>query len=671
VSVSLSQNAPLDRVDKPGARASRRLGQPRLPFVVGAAASIVVLILRYAGVLVEPVAVAVVVLCFVFSPGPRRVSERYLLLFALGFGWLPLLGWVPGIGTEVDVPGIVLAITIGVTCGHQVHLGRTRARTVALPTYSELVAVILGIAVTLWWTLPFARLSLSGRLAWLFAGWDNNSHFSIFQANLQLGSFIHVRPHLPGGGDRLGYDYPQGMHQAWAQAVRLWVPHPPMTIPWLLNAYSVMLLLTTGSIVILGCMAIARLCRRDLFAALPAMAIIVTLFGIGRFAPFNGFPNYELAVAAAAVGVSLLVRPSLRPHLNLFVVAGMGLIVVYNWYPLIILVAPAVAVAAIRARSTSSGRDRLVTTAAIVATAIAIAMPAAVFLHRGTSTLYELGGGIVPPWGLLMVCLAALIGVAIFRQATHPDRTTNLIIAAPAVLGASAITFLAAFEDHATGSVSYYGQKFAAGVFAIDLIVLVCVLAGEVASSRFRLRLSMPMAFTATALLSVAALQIDGYVGPYSWSKVINGPGSPSSIDAKGLVLHHHLDRARLRSPEAESVLTAAQTARTSGAGQWWYVDPQGAKRNGAFTNFAEFDEWFIDLLGDPSNAAYYGVVPLAPTLDFLHTPHVYAQFIIKHFPNPENGRIHLFVPNWLRGVIVRQDPEWGRPGALLQIQTP
>jgi hypothetical protein len=118
-------------------------------------------------------------------------------------------------------------------------------------------------------------------------------------------------------------------------------------------------------------------------------------------------------------------------------------------------------------------------------------------------------------------------------------------------------------------------------------------------------------------------------------------------------------------------LLTAAQTARTSGAGQWWYVDPQGATRNAPFTNFAEFDEWFIDLRGDPSNAAYFGVGPLASTLDFLNTPRVDAQFIIEHFPNPESGRIHLFVPEWLRGVIVHQDPAWGRPGALLLIQTP
>jgi hypothetical protein len=633
--------------------------------MVGAAASVVVLILRYTGILIEPAAIVVVVLCFVFSPGPKRVAERFLLLFALGFGWLPLLGWVPGIGTAVDVPGIVLAIAVGVTCGYQVHLGHKRARTVALPTLPEIMALITGGVVTLWWARPLVRLSESGRLQWLFTGWDNNTHFSIFQQNVQLGSFIHVRRALPGGSDRLGYDYPQGMHQAWAQLVRMWNPHPPMTTAWLLNAYLVMLLLTTGSIVVVLCMAISRLCRRDLFSALPAMAVVVALFGVGRFAPFNGFPNYELAIAAGAVGVSLMVRPTFSPRVNFFAVAGMGLIVVYNWYPLILLVAPAVVFAALRARSASTGRARHLTTVGVVAVAIAYVMPFTLFIHRGAQTLNETGGGISPPWGVLTVCLAALIGFAIVRQTMNPDWTTNLVIAAPAILGAGTIAFLAYYEVRGTGTVAYYGQKFAAGVFAMTLTVLVCVAAGDVAKSHFRLKLSKPMAIFGAAVISVAALQIDGFVGPYNWTNAIGGY-SYSTIDAAGIILHNNLIYAPVTSAEAQSVLEAAQMARAKGSGQWWYIDPVSAN------SFAFFAEWFAVLRGDPTQQEYDRVGDvLAPSLDEPPTPDVAAQLIIQDFPNPSDGRVHLFVSSYIRGAIIGRDPAWGRPGALLTIQTP
>jgi hypothetical protein len=665
VSVSPSLVGPLDRVEEPDTR--MRAGQPRRfspAVLIGLGSAAVVLVLRYAGILIEPVAIVAVVLCFIFLPGPKRLAERYLLLFALVLGWLPLLGWVPRLGTTVDVPGIVLAIAVGVTCWHQVRTGRVGARSIARPSLSELIALIVGIAVTLWWALPITRLTLTGRLQFLFTGWDNDTHFAIFQQNVQLGSFIHVQPNLPSGGTRLGYDYPQGVHQAWAQMLRLWNPHPPLATSSLLNAYIVMLLLTTGSILVVGCMAISRLCRRDLFAALPAMAVIVALFGVGRFAPFNGFPNYELAIAACAVAVTLMVRPTLSPHPNFFAVAGMGLIVVYNWYPLIILAAPAIVVAAMKARGATSGRSRRLTELAIVVIAIAYVMPFTLFLHRGAKTLNETGGGVVPPWGLLMVCLAALLGVAIFRQATRRDWSTNLIIATTAILGAGAVSVLAFYEVRSTGSVSYYGQKFAAGVFAVVLTILVCVLASEVASSHFRQKVAMPMAIVATVVISIAALQVDGYVGPYSWSEMISGFSGASAIDAAGLVTHN--DLYTLSPAEAASVLVAAQTARSKGDGQWYYIDPEGPN------SFAFFAEWFDILKGNPTQQSYDQVgVALAPSFDLPPTPDIASYQIIQDFPDPQSGRIHLFVTPYIKEEMIHLDLAWSERGALLLLQTP
>jgi hypothetical protein len=626
---------------------------PVLAVTVGALVSIVVLVLRYAGVLVGPAAAVVAALCVIFFPGPRRLSERLLLLFALIFGWLPLLGWVPGLGTSLDVPGVVLAIAVGVTCAHQVQLRAHRGRGVStVPTASDLVALAIGGAVAMWWALPYAKLTLSGRLGYLLTGWDNNSHFGIFEANLRLGSFIQVRPNLPGGGYRLGYDYPQGMHQAWAQLVRLWNPHPSFAVPWLLNAYSSILLVTFGGTVILLCMAVSRLSGRDLPVALPGMAIVVALFGTGRFIPFAGYVNYELAIAACAVCISLMVRPTLSPLLNFFAVAGMGLIIAYNWYPLLALAVPAVVVAAIKARSAFVGSQRRLVTVVVFVTAIAFVMPAVTFSHRGVSALDWFGVWSPPPWGLLILSIATLAAIAIYRQNAHSDWATNIIVGWAAIAGGGAILVVSVYETRTASVVAYYGQKLATAVFAVALIVLVCVLVSDVANSGARRRLSMPVAIIASLLISAAALQIDGYVGPF--------PGAlQSATNAVGIYTHDMLRTAPPRSADAQNLIDAAEMSANE-PGQWWYIDPTEGS-----SQFGKFAQWFDDLRGEPSNYVYFHIDSnLAPGLNNAQSSED-ARAVIKEFPNPEDGQIHLFVPIWLESAMVRQDPAWEQPGAL------
>jgi hypothetical protein len=652
--------------DQGASRAGLRKLLTDRSLLAGVAAGAVVFAMRHEGLLVGPSAVVVVGLVFIFAPGPRRIADRVLLFFALVVGFLPLVGWVPGLETKIDVPGIFLAIATGVVCRHQVRL-RVGPRAIAIPTSTELVAIAAGAAVTWWWARPWAHLSLSGTLYALFRGYDNNSHFGIFKENLQLGSFIQVRPTLPGGADRVGYDYPQGIHQTWAQFVRLLVPRPPSALPWLVHAYLDMLLLSCCGIVILGCMAVARLCRRDLLIAMPAMAIVVALFAFGRFEPFTGFMNYELAIAACAVGVTLMVRPTLSATYNFFAVAGMGLIVVYNWYPLLVLMAPALVIASLRARSECHGRVRLAMTAIIGATAFAYVLPVVFTFHRGTNTLNLAGSGIHPSWGLLILCVAVLIGLAVFRQTTHPDLTTNLIVAAPAVLGIGAVIVFAVYEYSSLGFVAHYGQKLAAGVLGVCLVVLACVVASELATKQFHRRRSLPIAAVAV-LLTVAALQIDGYVGPLTG--VLQ-----SGDDAIGITVRHDVQVAAPRSLEAEQVLLAAQEARSLGAGggtgQWWYLGLAPTKTNKKRTDFVRLALWFPELVGDATNPDYFRSQDLGDQLTKVHSHSATARIVIKDFPLSVDSQLHLFVPGWLQAAMIRQDPAWARPGLLLAIPIP
>jgi hypothetical protein len=624
--------------------------------VAGVLAAAIAYSLREAGFLTGFLAVAVAVLCVVCVPGPRRVAERLLLVFALALGWLPLLGWLPGLGNAIDVPGMILAVGVGVACWHQLRPNRTSPRIVSLPTLPEWLALGAWLFVTTWWWLPLHRFSRTGLLSALFIGWDNNTHFSMFRSNLILGSFIQVRPTLPGGLTRLGADYPQGVHQAWAQFTRLLHPHPSSDLAWLLHAYVDVLVLTAAGIVLVGCLAVCRLARRDLLAALPAMALVVALFGLGRFGPFNGFPNFELAVMASAVAISLVIRPSMRPLVNFVAVAGMGLIVVYNWYPLFVLIAPAASVTALRARR-ATDRHRVAVTAFLVVTGIAYVLPAVSFLHRGITWLNVAGAGVKPSWGLLIAGAATLVAVAVVRQALRPDLATNLSVGAPGILGGGAVLAVCLYEVASTGAISYYGFKLATGVLGVCVTVLACVYAADVSTARSNTRLRAPIVVTAAVLVALALPQVD------TW-------------DAQGLTIHQYIANAQSGKIYSRPLLLAAMRSRaisiaTSGQpceGRWSYLDPTRNLTDDPFyPKMSQLAQWFVVLCGDPSNnEIFYPIGSLGVRLNDATSRATIARLLVHGFPDPEAGDVHLFVPAWLKAAIIAQDARWGRPGHLL-----
>ena len=286
------------------------------PVLIGVLGFLLVLVLRLSGVIVGPAAVVLAVICFLLAPGPRRLSDRFILFFAIGFGWMTLLGWIPRLETHIDVAGILLAGAFGAAAANQFHSRRLRLSLRQWPLATEIAAIAIGTGATLWFAVPLLRLNLSGRLNALFPGWDNSAFFDLFRQILLHGGFSSIR--FPGPGE--------GLPQALALLVRLWNPHPPTATPWVLNAYVAALLVTLGAIVTLGCMSVARLCGRDFWVALPAMAAVVQIFVVGRLWILNGYPTFDLPIAAAAAAILLTWRATLSPWLNFFTVAGLTLV---------------------------------------------------------------------------------------------------------------------------------------------------------------------------------------------------------------------------------------------------------------------------------------------------------------------------------------------------------
>ncbi len=618
---------------------------------LGLAAGFLILILRRAGLCSGFSAIAIGAIAFLFVPGPRRVADRIFLIAGVGLGWIPLVAWIPNIGLKVDVPGIFLAVAVAAAVSYQILPRESGSRTVSWPTGAESLALAVCFLTTLYWLHPFSHLAASGILGVLLLGWDNTSHFEMFKVNLQEGSYIQTLPPIHGGTQEFN-TYPQGLHQVWAIFERLLSPHPPTSSSWLLHAYSNLQVLTTGGIVLLGCMAVARVCGRNFLVAVPAMAVIVALFTTGSFGPFIGFTNWTVSVVAVAIAVTMIMTPSLSPLPNFIVVSGFCIVIAYNWLPLMFLAGAALLLAMVRAWIATRGVTRVAFIICVIVWGLAVLSPARTILQLGIGTLNQNGGAPIPPWGPLFFSIAALIAVGIIRQRLRPNLPTNLVIISPAVLGILMFVAAAWYERSTVGAVVYYGQKFGSALFAICCIVLVTVVSNDLATMKVRQRLGLPAALVASVFVTLAVLQIDGYVGPYV----------PGMVDtyANGLAIHRYLYQLPPTDDDASRLLTAVR--ETPNQDQHWnYIDPAPVSgRNPVLLGF-----WLLALRDHPSTLDWSGQggeIPAPPGLSML----AYAKQMAIQHPDPIADAVHFIVPAALKDALISLNPSWGKPGVLL-----
>lgn len=632
-----------------GRRISHKLGPGPSSILIGASGFLLVLLLRISGVIVGPKAIVLAVICLILAPGPRRLSERFIVYFSIGFGWLALLGWIPRLETTIDVPGVLLALAFGLAAANQFHNGRARFSLPQQPRPTEIAALTIGAMATLWWAVPFLRLNLSGRLSALIPGWDNAAFFDLFRQILLHGSFRSIR--TPGPGE--------GLPQTWALLIRIWSPHPPTTTYWVLNAYEVALLLTLGAIVTLGCMSVARLCRNEFWLALPAMAVVVTVFVVGRLWVFNGYPTFDLPIAAIAAAILVSWRATLSPRMNFFTVAGLVLVAAYTWYPIVVLGAPALTATTLR-WVRASGRFRAGHIAGLACTGIAYLGPLIHFSNdAGKFSLSYASSGVnasavwTPgtPWVLLVLSVVTLLATAVVRWFRLRDGSLGLL-AVPALIGALGVVFLVASEYSASHHVSYYGHKWAAGVAGMSLLVLVTVLMASFATGDARRRMPNVVTAVLACLGSVVLLEIDGYVGPSA--------NANEKTLAQGFSSHKYVSTPAINTREAGQLIESAQYAedRSASDARWAVVDPDGS------INCGLADEWFYALSNELFIIRYYGDWNYFPCR-IAGGDSATADYLVSAFPNPIASRIHLFVPSSLAQEIIARNPAWNSPGVL------
>jgi hypothetical protein len=623
----------------------------------GILAFVVTLVLRFVGVVVGPVAVVLAIVAIVLLPGPDWWADRFLIAAAALLGWLPLLGWIPKLGSKVDVEGILLAVVVGIAVAAQLRARRTGRGSRERITPAEATALAVGAAVSIWWAIPFLRQSVAGRLRMLLPsggltlqGWDNATHLDLLHLNIQLGSFVTVQPNSPAGVKYFGQEYPQGWHQMWAQWIRLWYRAPSSSARSLVDMYTVALVVTAAVAVMLGCVAVARLCRDHTFASLVSMSVVAQLFAVGvmSISVYAGFPNIGLAVVAVAVAPSLLLRPSLRPPATFFVVSGLMLVGVYNWWPLALLAAPTVAVATLRLWQYAGGKGRrAVAAAAIVLTALAMAAPIVLTLHLGASHLLTNGGIPQTPWWLVLAATLALIAAVAVRQVITHETVISFVFGAPAIAGGLGVIALVAYELSSTpvggvAAVSYYGEKLGDVVAAASLVALALLLADAMSRITPQLRQSRSrgvLVGLAAVLAGVAIFQINGYVGPRQQT-LTQGQAAP------GFVAQQHWSRFDASGdPLADSFLdavdsTRAQIAQTGELPESFsYVSIEGLDPR---TDWVDY--WFTALVGgmDPPRVdRAYHMYGLYQVTD----PVAAARIVTQMFPIGTEPAVRLVVP--------------------------
>lgn len=632
----------------------------------GLAAVVVVASLRRLDILVGAPAPALLLVAIAVGPGPSRVADRFLVAATAALGWAPLLGWVPRLGTVVDVPGVILAATVGVAAGHRLRRYRTTPHTtIRRISPVDVLALATGAVVAAWWWWPLGRFDLARRFAAITRGWDHSAHFHLFLSNVRLGSFVTVSPDAGNDAEILGWDYPQGVHHAWSQWARLWDPAGPADLRTALDVYMVLVVVTAGLAVAIASCGVARVCRRSVIAALPAMTAVVQLvaFGLLSTAVWAGFSNFGIAVVAIGTAPALLMRPNLTPGMTFFVVAGLVLVAGYNWYPIALLGGMVLAVAVCRMWATSRDRaGRRRTVVAVLVVGAALAAPIAFTLHLGTDVLVASGGVPQAPRTLFAVSTLVLVAAVVARTRAFGGRPASLVLASLSVLGAASVVGLVAYQVSSTGKVLYYAEKLATGVAGACVIALALVAAEAVGRAREQPAASAkgkaaPVAMS--VLASLAIVQMTGYVGP-SWERVAHDD------TALGFHVHRGWMSADIPGEAVAELLTTAEAVReiatrAEDTATWSYLDIDNVEPVPDLT-----DIWFGALVGNLDTVH----IRRALALGALNQPDrrdlgEAADALERIYERIAVPNLRLVGPEPLIEELVRRGAPWTTPGLL------
>lgn len=528
----------LIRKDSDVPRASRysisaRVGWGRLLLasVIGSLVAAAILVLRMTGHLGGAAAVVLAALVLLSLPISRNLSRRVLLGGAIILGWIPLAWWFD-LGPTADRAGLVLATTCGILAGWLVGGGdiRHRLRKIVPHLHATDGIPLAAAVVSTWLYLPLATTSSDSRTLTLImkSGWDHVAHFNMVETLGREGSLAASFALSPDGSEWVGARYPKQFHILVESAVQLVRPSA-ISAGIDLRDYGQGLAFVLVGITILLAAGLAQLpgfTRRPQWAwPLAALPIGAFLFGPGAVSVTAGYPNFVLA--CATVGLTACVAAGMgRIFMPVHAFATIGLLIAtaHGWLLLlpIALVAASVAFVPLRrARWRAPLVSKVLTFLALLAgiAGVGIAVWLVVPDLRGDTLL--LGSAEPFPAGSILgsaslAIAIGLVGIGSYRGHSRSESGLRSAVAGLVAVASLVLLFSVAFvQVRSGGDLLYYFGKLASGTLLVSLIVVAMSASTLVGSTPAPVsRRARSIAWTASILLVIAAVQPFGYVGP-------------------------------------------------------------------------------------------------------------------------------------------------------------
>jgi hypothetical protein len=550
-----------------------------VPAVIAIAALVIV---RQIGWLGGWAGYAAAVIPALLAPWSRNLSRRLLISGSLTIAWVPLAWWI-GFGRGFDRAGWIIALAYGslvfwVSWGPK--FGR-RLRTL-VPTLRPSDFPPLTVAALSFWLfspLIFSN-STNKSLSLLFkSGWDHVSHLWMVNLIAEKGSVLATTASAPDGSQWVASTYPKHFHALVNAVVEFGSP-PTDSVQAISAAQygqGLCLIFVVTTTLIAAGLAQSPFLRSRPRLAWPLVGLGTTpfLIGPGSTAVSAGYPNFIFAcatvglIACVAVGMPRMIQP-----LQVAVIVGLIVATANSW---LLLTPLAVAAGAVCLLPLSRKRWRNTTTTlalcgVIVAMGIAgVAVAFVIALPSLTGASLAAGAPEPFPSSLIVavISLTLALGIVLWLSRT-PARSSDTrlrisALSAVTVVSALMLAVLGARQITTAHALLYYFGKLATGSVLILLVVLCLMISAFPNWQISTLGRRRSIATIASALITVAAIQSFGYVGPTF--------GSAIPMPADGL---HYWSDARTvlnsNTPEASRLEHAADVARGQPFGTTIYL---------------------------------------------------------------------------------------------------
>lgn len=337
-----------------------------------------------------------------------KAVDQILVVCVTTLGLIPIFGWINTPEWFNPLQLIIVAWFYVIVQNWERKIGKAQEIVSIIPLT---VAPAFGFQ---WWK-GMSEGDPVSVLTRILPIWDLSGHFAVFYNNLVDDTYI-PRKAQPGEGLMWAFrEYPSGIHYVWAQFAKADRPqileNSDLAIPIFTNSVVVTLVLST----LIVNFSIWRLANanylRVAFSTISS-GVAVALITLGPLSQTisTGFAN----IPAVIIAVSVYLSFAIKPHINLriqFLILGCSILCMsYNWYPVLLLLAPSFVFLFIcQLRKTRKWEALLF----LILLSFLSAMPLLQTLSLGIKHL-ELQGGVQPfPSGFLVTVLigAAAIGL--------------------------------------------------------------------------------------------------------------------------------------------------------------------------------------------------------------------------------------------------------------------